>query len=246
MGRARRPLRRRGRRLRSATRRRQQPPPSLQAVGRAVSQPRSVGATRTVSRARGNLRRRDRHYAEAIELADALSPFERARTQLLYGEWLRRHRRRIDARRHLRAALATFEQHSAAPWADRARGQLRASGESARKRDPSTRDQLTHQELNIAGFAADGLTNAEIGAQLFFSPRTIDYHLRRCSPSSRSSREPISPASSWANPLATDRAVDAQQQPFASTTPAAQHSTPRDTSGTTSTRSSDPESSASE
>ena len=121
----------------------------------------------------------DGHYAEAIELADALSAFERARTQLLYGEWLRRHRRRIDARRHLRAALATFEQHSAAPWADRARGELRASGESARKRDPSTRDQLTPQELNIAGLAAAGLTNAEIGAQLFLSPRTIDYHLRK-------------------------------------------------------------------
>ena len=121
----------------------------------------------------------ERHHTEAIELADALSPFERARTQLLYGEWLRRHRRRIDARRHLRAALATFEQHSAAPWADRARGELRASGESARKRNPSTRDQLTPQELNIAGLAADGLTNADIGAQLFLSPRTIDYHLRK-------------------------------------------------------------------
>ena len=121
----------------------------------------------------------DGHHAEAIELSDALSPFERARTQLLYGEWLRRQRRRIDARRPLRAALATFEQHSAAPWADRARGELRASGETARKRDPSTRDQLTPQELNIAGLAADGLTNAEIGAQLFLSPRTIDYHLRK-------------------------------------------------------------------
>jgi DNA-binding CsgD family transcriptional regulator len=75
--------------------------------------------------------------------------------------------------------MATFEQHSAAPWADRARAELRASGESARKRDPSTRDQLIPQELNIAGLAAGGLTNAEIGAQLFLSPRTIDYHLRK-------------------------------------------------------------------
>ncbi len=96
----------------------------------------------------------DRHYAEAIELADALSPFERARSQLLFGEWLRRQRRRVDARRHLRAALETFEQVSAAPWADRARSELRASGERARRRDPSTRDQLTPQELNIAGLAA--------------------------------------------------------------------------------------------
>ncbi len=75
--------------------------------------------------------------------------------------------------------MATFEQHSAPPWADRARAELRASGESARKRDPPTRDQLTPQELNIAGLAADGLTNADIGAQLFLSPRTIDYHLRK-------------------------------------------------------------------
>ena len=132
-----------------------------------------------VSRARGRVRRR-----RAITPRPSSSPTRcrrssEPRTQLLYGEWLRRHRRRIDARRHLRAALATFEQHSAAPWADRARGELRASGESARKRDPSTRDQLTPQELNIAGLAADGLTNAEIGAQLFLSPRTIDYHLRK-------------------------------------------------------------------
>ena len=66
----------------------------------------------------------EHQFAEAIGLIDALPPFDRARTQLLYGEWLRRHRQRIDARRHLRAALATFDQHSAAPWADRARGEL--------------------------------------------------------------------------------------------------------------------------
>lgn len=121
----------------------------------------------------------ERHHAQAVELADALSPFDRARSELLYGEWLRRNRRRIDARRHLRAALDAFERLAARPWADRARGELRASGESARRRDPSTRDQLTPQELNIAGLAADGLTNAEIGSQLFLSPRTIDYHLRK-------------------------------------------------------------------
>jgi DNA-binding CsgD family transcriptional regulator len=119
------------------------------------------------------------HHARAIELADALSPFERARSELVYGEWLRQNRRRVDARRHLRTALEAFEQHAAPPWADRARSELRASGETARKRDPSTQDQLTPQELNIAGLAAGGLTNAEIGAQLFLSPRTIDYHLRK-------------------------------------------------------------------
>ena len=119
------------------------------------------------------------HHAQAVELADALSPFDRARSELVYGEWLRRNRRRVDARRHLRAALEAFEQLAALPWADRARSELRASGETARKRDPTTQDQLTPQELNIAGFAAGGLTNAEIGAQLFLSPRTIDYHLRK-------------------------------------------------------------------
>jgi len=120
----------------------------------------------------------ERHYAEALSL-DALPPFDRARTELLYGEWLRRNRRRIEARVHLRSALEVFEQLAVTPWADRARAELRASGETARRRDPSTRDQLTPQELHIAGLAAGGLTNPEIGAQLFLSPRTIDYHLRK-------------------------------------------------------------------
>jgi DNA-binding CsgD family transcriptional regulator len=121
----------------------------------------------------------ERHYAQALELADALSPFDLARTELLYGEWLRRNRRRIEARSRLRAALESFEQLGVAPWAQRARSELRATGQTARRRDPSTRDQLTPQELNIAGLAATGLTNPEIGAQLFLSPRTIDYHLRK-------------------------------------------------------------------
>jgi DNA-binding CsgD family transcriptional regulator len=119
------------------------------------------------------------HYARAIELSGALAPFDRARTELLYGEWLRRERRRIDARPHLRTALELFERLAVPPWAERARSELRASGETARKRDPSTRDQLTPRELQIAGLAAEGMTNPEIGAQLFLSPRTIDYHLRK-------------------------------------------------------------------
>ena len=121
----------------------------------------------------------EHQFAEAIGLIDALAPFDRARTQLLYGEWLRRERRRTDARPHLRAALETFEQLRVSPWAERARSELRASGETARRRDASTRDQLTPQELRVADLAAGGLTNAEIGAQLFLSPRTIDYHLRK-------------------------------------------------------------------
>jgi ATP/maltotriose-dependent transcriptional regulator MalT len=120
----------------------------------------------------------ERHYTDGLNL-NALPPFDRARTELLFGEWLRRNRRRIDARIHLRSALDAFEQLGVAPWAHRARSELRASGETARRRDPSTRDQLTPQELHIAGLAAGGLTNPEIGAQLFLSPRTIDYHLRK-------------------------------------------------------------------
>ena len=101
-----------------------------------------------------------------------------ARTSLLYGEFLRRGRRRREARDHLRAALDHFEQIGAAPWAERARGELRASGESARKREPSTLDDLTRQELQIARFVAEGLTNRQVAEQLFLSPRTIDFHLR--------------------------------------------------------------------
>ncbi|HTZ85275.1 MAG TPA: LuxR C-terminal-related transcriptional regulator, partial [Solirubrobacteraceae bacterium] len=118
-------------------------------------------------------------WERAIALADALAPIEQGRTALLYGEWLRRQRRRIDARRQLRAALELFEGLGAAPWEARARAELRASGETARKRDPSTRDQLTPQELQIARLVASGKTNPEIAAQLFLSPRTIDYHLRK-------------------------------------------------------------------
>jgi DNA-binding CsgD family transcriptional regulator len=119
------------------------------------------------------------HFVRSIELAEALSPFERARSKLLYGEWLRRERRRVDARPHLRAALELFQQLALPPWEERARSELRASGETARRRDPSTRDDLTPQELQIAHLVAEGLANREIGAQLFLSPRTIDYHLRK-------------------------------------------------------------------
>jgi len=121
----------------------------------------------------------EKHFARAIELAPALSPFDAARSELLYGEWLRRHRRRIDARRHLRRALECFARLGTAPWEARARSELRASGETARRRDPSTLDQLTPQELQIARLVAGGKTNPEVAAQLFLSPRTIDYHLRK-------------------------------------------------------------------
>jgi len=126
----------------------------------------------------------DGHVAEG-QLQEALDhhqrarrPFERARTELAYGELLRRARRRVDARVHLQAALDTFEGLGAAPWAERARLELRASGQAARRRDPSTLLQLTPQELQVARFVARGLSTREVAAQLFLSPRTVDFHLR--------------------------------------------------------------------
>ncbi|HSE80911.1 MAG TPA: AAA family ATPase [Gaiellaceae bacterium] len=118
------------------------------------------------------------HFEEAVRLGAGGGPFDCARIQLLYGEHLRRERRRVDARVQLRASLDAFERFRAEPWAERARVELRASGETARKRDPSTADQLTPQELQIARLVAEGLSNKEVAAQLFLSPRTIEHHLR--------------------------------------------------------------------
>ena len=121
----------------------------------------------------------DEAFARAVELSRVLPPLRRARTLLLYGEWLRRRRRRSDARVYLREAGELFRSAGAGPWAERAETELRATGETARKREPSTLDQLTPQELQIAGLVASGLTNRKIAAQLFLSPRTIEYHLRK-------------------------------------------------------------------
>jgi DNA-binding CsgD family transcriptional regulator len=118
-------------------------------------------------------------FSEAIALGSGLPPMQRARTELLYGEWLRRQRRRTDARAHLRTALEAFRRLGAVPWAGRAEAELRATGETARKRDASAVEQLTPQELQIAGLVTDGLTNREIAAQLYLSPRTVDYHLHK-------------------------------------------------------------------
>lgn len=118
-------------------------------------------------------------FARAIEQADALPVFDRARSELLYGEWLRRTRRRTEARPHLRSALKQFAGLRAEPWTARAEAELRASGETARRRDPSTLDQLTPQELQIARLVAGGGTNRDIAAQLFVSPRTVEYHLHK-------------------------------------------------------------------
>jgi DNA-binding CsgD family transcriptional regulator len=121
----------------------------------------------------------ERLFEAALDMhAQAVRPFERARTQLAFGEFLRRTRRPREARQHLRAALDGFEALGAELWAERARVELRASGQTARRRVADARDQLTEQELQIAHFVAQGLSNREVGAQLFLSPRTIAAHLR--------------------------------------------------------------------
>ncbi len=105
-------------------------------------------------------------------------PMDAARTQLAYGEWLRRNQRRVDARQHLRDALETFQDMRAANLAARANQELRASGETARKRDPSTLVKLTPTELQIAQLVTSGLSNQEVAAQCWISPRTVAFHLR--------------------------------------------------------------------
>jgi DNA-binding CsgD family transcriptional regulator len=109
-------------------------------------------------------------------------PFLRARLLLAYGAWLRRHRRVGDSRVPLRSAREAFDALGAIPWGERARQELRASGVTSRRRVPETREQLTPQELQIAGMAAEGLSNREIGQQLYISHRTVAYHLRRIFP----------------------------------------------------------------
>jgi DNA-binding CsgD family transcriptional regulator len=119
-------------------------------------------------------------YRESVErLARSRGVVHLARARLLYGEWLRRENRRVDAREQLRAAHETFSDVGAEGFAERARRELLATGENARRRGADTRDLLTPQEAQIARMARDGLSNLEIGAQLFISPRTVQYHLRK-------------------------------------------------------------------
>jgi len=122
----------------------------------------------------------ERFYQEAIERLGRtrLRP-ELARAHLLYGEWLRREQRRVDARGELRAAYDQFTSIGMEAFAERARRELHATGETVRKRSVETRDDLTAQERQIAHLARDGLSNPEIGARLFLSPRTVEWHLRK-------------------------------------------------------------------
>jgi DNA-binding CsgD family transcriptional regulator len=119
-------------------------------------------------------------YREAIERLGRtrLRP-ELARAHLLYGEWLRRENRRVDARAQLRTAHGLFTAIGMEAFAERARGELLATGGKVRKRTVETRDELTAQESQIARLARDGLSNPEIGARLFLSPRTVEWHLRK-------------------------------------------------------------------
>jgi len=120
------------------------------------------------------------HHFEQAMLLHEQTPdaFEAARTRLAYGERLRRARNRLLAREQLRAAADTFERLDARPWADRARAELAATGETRRRRDPSTIEELTPQELQIALLLTAGRTTREAAAALFLSPKTVEYHLR--------------------------------------------------------------------
>ena len=119
-------------------------------------------------------------YREAVErLARTRVVVHLARAQLVYGEWLRREHRRVDARDQLRTAHETFSRIGAQAFAARAGRELLATGESVPRLTSETRDVLTPQETQIARLAGDGQTNPEIGAQLFISPRTVEYHLRK-------------------------------------------------------------------
>jgi DNA-binding CsgD family transcriptional regulator len=122
----------------------------------------------------------ERHYREAIErLGHSRIRVALARAHLLYGEWLRRENRRVDAREQLRVAHEMLADMGVEAFAERARRELLATGETVRKRTVETLDELTPQEGQIARLAADGNTNPEIGAQLFLSPRTVEWHLRK-------------------------------------------------------------------
>jgi DNA-binding CsgD family transcriptional regulator len=135
------------------------------AVGRAMTAADPADASTAFEEAVG-------HYQLASR------PHDLARTQLAYGEFLRRTNRRVDARLHLRSALEAFSDAGAGPLVERATQELRASGETARKRDPSTLLDLTPMERKIAQMVSTGLSNKDVAAQCWVSPRTVAFHLR--------------------------------------------------------------------
>ncbi|MFF3670683.1 helix-turn-helix transcriptional regulator [Microtetraspora malaysiensis] len=133
-----------------------------------------------LARCRGLVESSEDAFGEALRLHT--NAFEAARTALLLGERLRRAQRPGEARAHLRRAWETFERAGARPWARRAQNELRAAGESGQAPHVAVLDALTPQELRIAGLVADGLSSKQIAAQLFLSPRTVEYHLYKIYP----------------------------------------------------------------
>lgn len=142
----------------------------------------SADVAAAIARCRGLLAPDDelhRCFTSALALhRDDPVPFERARTQLCFGERLRRARRRAEARLPLRAALASFEELGALPWAERARHEIGAAGERLRPRDETPGEDLTEREVQVGQLVAEGLTNRQIGSALFVTPKTVEYHLR--------------------------------------------------------------------
>ncbi|XVU22843.1 helix-turn-helix transcriptional regulator [Actinoplanes sp. CA-054009] len=124
----------------------------------------------------------DHRAEELFRAALGEGPYARARVQLAYGRWLRRQRRIADSRGLLRAARDTFDSLGLTPWGEQARQELRASGETSRRRTVEAHERLTAQELQIAQMAADGMTNREIGERLYLSHRTVSSHLHRIFP----------------------------------------------------------------
>ena len=124
----------------------------------------------------------ERLFQAALDADLRAWPFDRARLLLGYGAWLRRRRRAAESRAPLRTARDALDALGAVAWGERARQELRATGETSRPRTPETRDRLTPQELQIAQLAAEGLSNREIGHRLYLSHRTVGSHLYRIFP----------------------------------------------------------------
>ena len=163
-----------------------QPAEAAAALGHLSAHTQASGtewALGVEARCRALLSDDESRYQESLErLARSRATRELARSRLLYGEWLRRAGRRVDARGQLRTAHEMFTRMGAAAFAERARRELSATGETARRRTDDTLDQLTTQESQVARLAAQGHTNPEIGALLFISPRTVEYHLHKVYP----------------------------------------------------------------